>query len=74
MTEAHPPNDETTLEAAGYEVGEAPDGARRSESHGNGDAWDVVVLDQRMAGMDGLETLRLLRAGDPTARVIMATA
>ena len=63
-----------TLEAAGYEVGEAPDGAEGVNLYGNGGAWDVVVLDQRMAGMDGLETLRLLRTGDPTARVIMATA
>jgi CheY-like chemotaxis protein len=62
------------LEAAGYEVGEAQDGAAGLNLYGDGTKWDVVVLDQRMAGMDGLETLRLLRAGDPTARIIMATA
>ena len=63
-----------TLEAAGYQVGEAKDGPEGLGQYGNGVDWDVVVLDQRMAGMDGLETLRRLRLSDPGARVVMATA
>jgi len=63
-----------TLQAAGYEVGEASDGQHGLEVFGDGSTWDAVLLDQRMPGMDGLETLRQINARDGTARVIMATA
>ena len=63
-----------TLQAAGYEVAEAGDGERGLEAFGDGSGWDAVLLDQRMPGMDGLETLRQINERDATARVIMATA
>lgn len=63
-----------TLEAAGYEVGDAPDGAEGVRLFGDGSNWSVVVLDQRMPGMDGLETLRELKKRNGSARVVMATA
>ncbi len=63
-----------TLEAAGYEAGEAADGLRGLEAFGDGTAWDAVLLDQKMPGMDGLETLRHLKERCPGARVIMVTA
>jgi DNA-binding response OmpR family regulator len=63
-----------TLQAAGYEVGEAADGERGLEAFGDGSSWDAVLLDQRMPGMDGLETLRHIKDRQPEARVIMATA
>jgi DNA-binding response OmpR family regulator len=63
-----------TLEAAGYEVGEGADGPRGLEAFGDGLAWDVVLLDQRMPGMDGLETLRRMRERRADVRVIMITA
>ena len=63
-----------TLEAAGYEVGEAADGPRGLEAFGDGSAWDAVLLDQRMPGMDGLETLRRMRQRRADVRVIMITA
>jgi CheY-like chemotaxis protein len=63
-----------TLEAAGYEVGEAKDGAEGLNTYGNGSRWDAVVLDQRMPVMDGLETLRQIKEQDVNARVVMATA
>jgi CheY-like chemotaxis protein len=63
-----------TLEAAGYGVGEAQDGQEGLRLYGNGADWDVIVLDQRMPGMDGLETLRRIKDANPGARVIMATA
>ena len=63
-----------TLEAAGYEVGEAGDGERGLEAFGDGGAWDAVLLDQRMPGMDGLETLRQIKQRQMRARVIMTTA
>ncbi|MCM3869975.1 MAG: response regulator [Pyrinomonadaceae bacterium] len=63
-----------TLEAAGYEVGEAADGERGLEAFGSGSSWDAVLLDQRMPGMDGLETLRQIKERQSNARVIMSTA
>jgi DNA-binding response OmpR family regulator len=63
-----------TLQAAGYEIGEAVDGERGLEAFGNGSAWDAVLLDQKMPGMDGLETLRHIKNRQPEARVIMSTA
>ena len=63
-----------TLEAADYEVGEAGDGEQGLEAFGDGAVWDAVLLDQRMPGMDGLETLRQIKHRRPGARVIMSTA
>jgi CheY-like chemotaxis protein len=62
------------LETSGYEVGEAKDGPEGLSVYGDGSAWNAVVLDQRMPGMDGLETLQKLRGANPSARIIMATA
>jgi CheY-like chemotaxis protein len=62
------------LEAAGYEVGEASDGTRGLEAYKDGATWDAVLLDQKMPGMDGLETLRRIKERRPDARVVMATA
>ncbi len=63
-----------TLEAAGYEVGEAADGEDGLTRFGDGSGYDVVLLDQKMPGIDGLETLRRLLARVPDARVVMVTA
>ena len=63
-----------TLETAGYEVSEAADGSQGLASFGDGSAWDAVLLDQKMPGMDGLETLRRIRERSASARVIMVTA
>lgn len=63
-----------TLEAAGYAVGEAPDGPEGLTLYGDGSAWNGVILDQRMPGMDGLETLRRIKESNANARVVMATA
>lgn len=62
------------LEAAAYEVETAADGTEALEKFGNGSQWDLVLLDQRMPGMEGLEVLRQMRERDPAARVAMVTA
>jgi CheY-like chemotaxis protein len=63
-----------TLEAARYTVAEAGDGLTGLKTFDDGSEWDLVVLDQRMPGIDGLETLRRLKEIKPDARVVMATA
>jgi DNA-binding response OmpR family regulator len=63
-----------TLEAAGYDVGEASDGEMGLRLYGDGSTWNAVVLDQRMPGIDGLETLRRLKKQTSNARVVFATA
>ncbi len=63
-----------TLEVAGYTVGEAGDALAGLKIFGDGSQWDLVILDQRMPGIGGLETLQRLKAIKPGARVVMATA
>lgn len=63
-----------TLETAGYEVGEAGDGLQGLEAFGDGSAWNAVLLDQKMPGLGGLETLRRIKERAPGARVVMVTA
>lgn len=62
------------LERAGYQVDEAGDGVEGLARFGDGAAWAAVLVDQRMPGMDGLETLRRMKARNPTPRIIMVTA
>jgi DNA-binding response OmpR family regulator len=63
------------LESSGYGIGEASSGEEALELVGEGGPkWDLFLLDERMPGIDGLETLRRLRRGNPDAIVIMVTA
>jgi DNA-binding response OmpR family regulator len=63
-----------TLEASGYTVEEAATGEEGLVRFGDGRACDAVVLDQKMPGIDGLETLRRIRERLPEACVLMVTA
>jgi DNA-binding response OmpR family regulator len=63
-----------TLEDAGYEVSEAGSGEEALELIGAAATCDLMLLDERMPGIDGLETLRRLRALDADVVVIMVTA
>jgi DNA-binding response OmpR family regulator len=62
------------LESEGYEIEEAADGRTGLELFADGSRFDVVVLDQKMPGMDGIETLKEIQKKAPGATVIMVTA
>ncbi|MCU0314163.1 MAG: response regulator transcription factor [Solirubrobacteraceae bacterium] len=63
------------LQSAGYETRTAPDGASALRAVADR-APDLVVLDLMMPGIDGLEVMRRLRAGDRAAPlpIILLTA
>src|SRR5438046_1134509 len=63
-----------TLEAAGYQVDEAADGQAGLDHYGDGAGYAAVVLDQKMPGLDGLETLARIKEHTSDARVLMVTA
>ncbi len=61
------------LEGKGYDVAEAYSGDEAIEVYKR-ESPDVILLDIRMPGKDGVETLHELKALDPDASVIMVTA
>jgi DNA-binding response OmpR family regulator len=63
-----------TLQAAGYEVEEAGSGEEGLARFGAGREHAAVLLDQKMPGIDGLQTLRQLKERVPAVCVIMVTA
>lgn len=62
------------LTSVGYEVATASDGFEALEQFGDGKGYNLVLLDQRMPGMEGLEVLKEMRRRDPRAKIVMATA
>lgn len=62
------------LQAVGHEVEVAADGAEALAKFADGAGWDLVLLDQRMPGMEGLQVLEEMRRRDRAARVVMITA
>ena len=57
------------LEAAGHDVVAASDG-RRSLDLINAEPFDLLILDIFMPGMDGFETLRVVRQHTPSLPII----
>jgi DNA-binding response OmpR family regulator len=58
----------------GHTVETAADGYEGLEKFATGSDWDLVLLDQRMPGMEGLEVLREIRRRQPDTCVLMITA
>lgn len=63
-----------TLETSGYEVCEASDGMEAFAILGSDSQWDLILLDQRMPGLEGTEVLRRLKVLAPSSPVVMLTA
>jgi DNA-binding response OmpR family regulator len=62
------------LRGAGHSVGMAEDGREGLDTFQTGERWDLVLLDQRMPGMEGIDVLREIRKRNSSIPVIMITA
>ncbi len=62
------------LTHVGHNTETTGDGYEGLERFASGADWDLVLLDQRMPGMEGLEVLREMRRRDASVRVVMITA
>lgn len=63
-----------SLQHVGHLIDTAADGQEALDKFGDGSGYDLVVLDQRMPGLEGITVLNQMRYTDPQARIIMATA
>lgn len=61
------------LVEAGYEVTAAFDGEHALKKLAE-ERYDLILLDMKLPGMDGLQVLRKIRAMDPRQLVVMITA
>jgi len=61
------------LKEDGYEVGLAAGGLEAIDMVRD-EPWEVILLDLKMPGMDGLETLKHLKEVRPDAEILMMTA
>lgn len=61
------------LEDKGYDVVTANDGMQAVESTKRNE-FDLVLMDIRMPGMNGVEACKIMRSERPTLRVVLMTA
>ena len=61
------------LKEDGYEVGLAA-GGQEAIDMVRDEPWEIILLDLKMPGMDGLETLKHLKEVRPDAEILMMTA
>ncbi len=57
----------------GYEVGLASSG-EEAITMAQEKSWAIILLDLKMPGLDGLETLKILKEVDPDIEILMMTA
>lgn len=62
------------LQHTGYEVDTASDGYEGLIKYGDGQFWDLVLLDQRMPGMPGIEVQQEIFKRNSQARLILISA
>jgi len=62
------------LRQEGHKVDLAEDGRSGLNAFDEGSGFDLVLLDQRMPELDGIEVLHEMRRRKPDARVVMITA
>src|ERR1044072_795305 len=62
------------LQHVSHEVDTASQGEGGLRKFGDGSGFDLVLLDQRMPGMTGIEVQRAIRKKAPKAKLIMITA
>jgi len=62
------------LEQEKYSVDEASDGLEGLAKYGAGSGYDLVLLDHRMPGIDGIEVLHRMREVAPAGRIVMISA
>jgi CheY-like chemotaxis protein len=63
-----------TLEHAGYQVETAADGPEGLAKYADGKSFDLVLLDQRMPGMSGIEVQTEIYRRNKGAKIILITA
>ncbi len=61
------------LKEDGYEVGLASSGEEAIDQ-AKQENWEVILLDLKMPGMDGIEALKRLKEVNPEAEILMMTA
>lgn len=62
------------LQHVGHDVETAADGDEGLRKFGDGSGWDLVLVDQRMPGLSGIEVQRAIRKRSPKSKLIMITA
>ena len=63
----------TSMPYIHFQVDEASDGLEALSKYKGGD-WDLVLMDVRMPGMNGIDTLKAIKDHDPRTFVVLMTA